>query len=103
MWRQGDVLIQAVDDVPDDAALRPDLVLAEGELTGHMHRVDDLTAALLFEKGDDLFLKVTAATATVVHDEHGPVTIKQGVYRVWRQREYSPDAIRTKRTRWVRD
>ena len=26
--------------------------------------------------------------------EHGPITLPRGTYRVWQQREYSPEAIR---------
>lgn len=28
--------------------------------------------------------------ATLVHDEHGPIALDPGVYRVWKQREYVP-------------
>ncbi len=102
MWRQGDVLIQAIDEIPDGAVEKPDRILAEGEATGHMHRVADPATADLFKNGADLFLRVHAAETTVVHDEHGPIVLKTGTYRVWRQREYAPDAIRIK-TRPVRD
>jgi len=30
----------------------------------------------------------------VVHEEHGPISLEPGTYRVWIQREYSPEAIR---------
>lgn len=30
--------------------------------------------------------------ATLVHEEHRAIEIPQGFYRVWRQREYRPDA-----------
>ena len=77
MWRQGDILIQAVQEVPVDSTPKLDLILAEGELTGHVHRIADSNSALLFQKGDDLFLRVTSATATIVHDEHGPISRKR--------------------------
>jgi hypothetical protein len=92
MWRQGDVLIQRVDDLPEFCVRKADLILAEGEASGHMHRVADLDSAELFMgQGGDLFLKVTAEAATIVHDEHGPITLQRGTYRVWKQREYTPD------------
>jgi hypothetical protein len=34
---------------------------------------------------------------TVVHEEHRPITLTSGYYRVWRQREYSPEEIRVVR------
>jgi hypothetical protein len=94
MWRQGDVFIAPIRSVPADAKRRPGGVLVEGELTGHSHRVADLRTAELFEAGGELFLQVRADAATIVHQEHGPITLLRGTYRVWGQREYSPEAIR---------
>ncbi|HEY1379146.1 MAG TPA: hypothetical protein VGF55_20255 [Gemmataceae bacterium] len=97
LWRQGDVFIATVPAVPADAIPRPHCVLAEGEVTGHSHRVDQPGAARLFAHPTAMYLEVTAAAATIVHQEHSPVTLPRGVYRVWRQREYSPEAIRVVR------
>jgi hypothetical protein len=94
MWRQGDVFLAPVRSVPAAAKARPGGVLVEGELTGHSHRVADPRTADLLEAGDDLFLRVLAEAATIVHQEHGPITLPRGTYRVWGQREYSPEAIR---------
>ena len=94
MWRQGDVFIAPVRSIPKGAKPRPGGVLVEGELTGHSHRVADLRTAAVLESGGGLFLRVLADTATVVHQEHGPITLPRGAYRVWGQREYSPEAIR---------
>jgi hypothetical protein len=30
----------------------------------------------------------------VIHEEHQPITLEPGIYRVWQQREYTPEAIR---------
>jgi hypothetical protein len=95
MWRQGDILIAAVAAIPRGATRRANCVLAEGELTGHSHRIDQPAAAELFEHKGMLYLRVLAHEAEVAHQEHGPITLPQGVYAVWRQREYSPQAIRT--------
>jgi hypothetical protein len=97
MWRHGDVLIAAVDAIPAGAVRRPGCVLAEGELTGHSHRIDRVGVAELWERGGMLYLDVCADSATVVHQEHRPITLPRGCYRVWQQREYSPQAIRTVR------
>jgi hypothetical protein len=94
MWRQGDIFICQTKALPAGAEPRPHCVLAEGEVTGHSHRVAADGGARLFAHPDSLFLEVIAATAVVVHEEHGPITLPRGVYRVWRQREYSPEAIR---------
>ena len=87
MWRQGDVLIQEVDAVPTDAARREDLVLAEGQATGHRHEIKDPKSAELFAKEGTLYLKVRK-TAEVVHPEHGAIVLRPASYRVWQQREF---------------
>jgi hypothetical protein len=39
-------------------------------------------------------VKVTGGSATVVHQEHAPLTLLEGTYRVRRQRELEPkDAV----------
>jgi hypothetical protein len=87
-------MIQAVEAVPQGSARRKNLVLAEGEKTGHKHQVAEADAADLFEKDGTLYLCVKEDSATVVHNEHKPIVLKKGIYRVWPQREYSPKAIR---------
>jgi hypothetical protein len=94
MWRQGDVFIAPVPSIPKGAKLRQGGVLVEGELTGHSHRVADLRTAEVLEAGDDLFLRVLADATKIIHQEHGPIVLPRGTYRIWGQREYSPEAIR---------
>jgi hypothetical protein len=94
MWRHGDVFIQASAEIPSEATRLPHLILAKGELTGHAHRIEESDAAQLFRHGEKLFLRVTGDRATVTHQEHAAITLKPGVYRVWIQREYSPERIR---------
>lgn len=97
LYRHGDVLVGAVDQIPSDAKKRPHLVLAEGEVTGHVHRIADPGSAQLFQHGPDVYLRVLADAATLTHEEHGPILLPRGTYRVWRQREYSPREIRVVR------
>ena len=94
MWRHGDVLIATVDTIPNEARLQTHTTLARGEITGHSHRVAEPRSAQLFEANGLLFLKVLADTATVIHQEHKPITLPRGNYRVWIQREYTPTEIR---------
>jgi hypothetical protein len=94
LYRHGDVLVSAIAAIPADAVKRPHLVLAEGEMTGHSHRIAEAGSAELYQLGTHMYLRVLAPTATLVHDEHGPIPLPRGHYRVWRQREYSPQEIR---------
>jgi hypothetical protein len=107
MFAQGDLLIERVADIePSGTILNADaggaVVLAEGEATGHRHAIYDQVTmfrddALAREVPAGLYLghlKVTEGSATVVHDEHAPLTLLEGTYRVRRQRELEPkDAV----------
>ncbi|WP_395749174.1 hypothetical protein [Prosthecobacter sp.] len=93
-WRQGDVFIIATDELPKELKARPP-VLAEGEVTGHAHRIKAGTRAqVLADASGGLFLDVEDAEATILHEEHGPVTVPRGQYLVRIQREYHPKEIR---------
>lgn len=91
LYRHGDVLVARVDRIPDEAQRLDGLVLARGEATGHSHRIAENDGrAQLMRAGAELFLVVRDASATLVHDEHGPIVLEPGHYRVWKQREYVP-------------
>lgn len=93
-WRQGDVWIEQYDGAwPEQATVKADGILAHGEVTGHAHRLEDLTAGLLVEREGVLYLRVTAPTR-IVHEEHAAIPLNPGMFRVIRQREYTPEAIR---------
>lgn len=93
-WRQGDVFIIATDSFPNDLKPRPP-ILAEGEVTGHAHRLRAGSPAQVLADGKGgLFLFVEGDEVTVEHEEHGPVTIPRGGYIVRIQREYHPKEIR---------
>jgi hypothetical protein len=94
LYRHGDLLVSSVDELPPDVKALHHLVLAEGELTGHSHRVAERDAAVLYQSASGLFLHVTDDVATLIHQEHGPIQLSTGYYHVWRQREYSPREFR---------
>ncbi|HLW03850.1 MAG TPA: hypothetical protein VKT82_34705 [Ktedonobacterales bacterium] len=94
LWRQGDVLIADIPTLPDGGTFRQGTVLVTGEATGHAHRVEDTHKAEVWEVNGQLYLNVLDATR-IVHDEHLPISLPPGIYRVWQQREYSPRDIRT--------
>jgi hypothetical protein len=103
LYRQGDVLFCAIDQIPaGKRAKRENGVVAYGEVTGHKHALADLTTAEVLEIGDGLFVHVSEEGlsiegdpgATFVHEEHGPISLPPGDYRIQIQREYSPEEIR---------
>jgi hypothetical protein len=107
MFAQGDLLIERVADIePSGTVLTPDAsgacVLAEGELTGHRHAIYDRVTmfrddALAREIPAGLYIghvKVEGGSALIHHQEHAPVNLTEGTYRVRRQRELEPrDAV----------
>jgi hypothetical protein len=90
-YQQGDVILRPTNDVPKDATIKKDGVLAEGEATGHAHTLEDPSTATLYETKDkDLYLAVTGDSATIRHQEHGPITLPGGVYKIGKVREVDP-------------
>jgi hypothetical protein len=96
MYRQGDVLLIPVEELPHDAKLQDieddKIILAEGEATGHHHAIANRNAQL-FEAATGMFLMLAKA-AQLYHQEHDKIDLPPGNYKVTRQREYSPEAIR---------
>lgn len=97
--RQGDVLILGVKSVPKNVEVvdRENglVVLAHGEATGHVHAIKSKKAALFRDpKLMAIFMTVTDEPVALEHEEHDTITIPPGNYRVIRQVEYSPEAIR---------
>src|SRR5687768_4538583 len=86
VWRQGDVFLIATPNLPEESRVEHRPVLAEGEVTGHAHRLADPAAGRVFTSNGDMYLEVLADSATVVHEEHGPVTVPRGGYVVRIQR-----------------
>ncbi len=93
LYRHGDLLVADAVSIPNGARPLHHLVLAEGELTGHSHRIAEREAATLYETLEGFFFEVHDDRATLVHQEHGPIELPRGIYRAWRQREYSPREI----------
>jgi hypothetical protein len=93
-YRHGDVLIATTRQIPEGVYPQKGNVLARGELTGHSHRFEPSRNADLFSDGAVLYLEVREPV-NLRHEEHDSIEIPPGTYRVWRQREYAPEAVRT--------
>lgn len=106
-FRQGDVFIQRLSDteeVPEQAKPVPHdngrTILAYGEVTGHAHALP--STAKLFRMEDNgsgapnltSYLKIEGMPCSLKHEEHAPIELQPGTYKVTIQREYSPEAIR---------
>ena|ERR1700677_1975513 len=108
-YRQGDILIERIAEIPNSAIKQKKskaIILAHGEVTGHHHCLEIADPADWWKEGEisaannkpstlagELFMALPKGGA-IKHDEHSKIVLPPGKYRVTRQREYSPEAIR---------
>ncbi|MBX2864227.1 MAG: hypothetical protein KTR27_11810 [Leptolyngbyaceae cyanobacterium MAG.088] len=85
--RQGDVILLPTSKVLGDEL--PHLTLVEGISTGHSHRISKGIARLFSHQGE-LYLQVRSRLAVLSHDEHRPLKVHHGNWKVYVQREYVP-------------
>lgn len=95
MIRQGDVLVMratksAITRAHKETTDPRGTVLAEGEATGHHHRIRLPGVVLLRAEGvSDAVLSVPRdIVALLEHEEHGTIEIGGGTHVVRRQKEY---------------
>lgn len=97
--RQGDVLLEAVEALPDGATAYPReldgrVILAHGEATGHAHAFEENYVSE-YRQGVDRFVVIQGgASAFLKHEEHTHHQVPPGIYKIRRQREYSHTEIR---------
>ena len=89
--QQGDVIIKKCSKIPASAkrvkrSIRG-FVLAEGEATGHAHVIIDNVE--VYEADGVLYLK-NSEQVSVRHEEHKPVTLSPGIWKVEIVKEYDP-------------
>ena len=93
-YRQGDVLLCAIDRIPSRAVRVPReenrVVVARGELSGHAHAFVKRARLLREKHGRRAFLVIGAGGAELMHEEHDPILVPAGHYELLRQREYDP-------------
>jgi len=103
---QGDLLIERAGDAPVSgvvlgSAEADAVVVAEGEFTGHHHK---LFGCVTFYRDDalardipgDLYVghvRVSGPVARLEHEEHAAINLEQGTYRVRRQRQLEPTDV----------
>jgi len=100
---QGDILVERVGDVEIsghviERVTDGSAVVAGGEKAGHFHTVigsvtlfrDDALARDIPAGLYTLHLQIHSARARLQHDEHAPITLTRGSYRLRRQRQLEP-------------
>lgn len=100
-FRQGDIIVEEVNALPagvvrvERLAGAP-IVLALGEVTGHHHAIHEGADSADWWKDDKGNQYVTTeAPVEITHQEHGAIPLApKKTYRVRRQVEYTPEAIK---------
>jgi hypothetical protein len=96
LYRQGDVLIQSIDEIPTMAKKSKSengkVILAYGEVTGHHHRFEGNTA-VEYRSNAERFIS-TKENAKLFHEEHETITFPRGNYKIIQQNEYTPQEIK---------
>lgn len=82
--QHGDVTIQEIKSLPKGivpvSRENGRLILARGEATGHNHSVLEKTATL-YQLGSELYMEVSDPVV-IVHEEHKPLTVPTGIYKI---------------------
>lgn len=89
-YRQGDVIIKKIDKLDlEKSSVKENNVIAEGEVTGHAHRITQGEARLLVnDLLQSIGLSVLFDTAILSHEEHEDIVLPRGDYEIKIQREY---------------
>ena len=104
---QGDILIERIDttlpanEAVGQAVRSGSVVIAEGEATGHRHRLlgtvtmfrDDALARDIPRGLYVAHVRIEGPTAWLVHEEHAPIALPRGTYRIRRQRSFAPTDV----------
>ena len=94
----GDVILERISELPKEFKnfeKSKDGALAYGELTGHLHQLQGKAFDLRTDPNGIKFLHVLEPTPAK-HQEHSPIVIPPGEYKIGIQREYDPFAKRAR-------
>jgi hypothetical protein len=93
IYRQGDIVLQRIDKLPDDVDFIGFEVRIKGE-TGHEHVLAGKTYSTQVAVADRPRVRdfiVLDTDQVMTHDEHPSLDVPAGVYSVHRVRAYDPE------------
>jgi hypothetical protein len=111
-YRQGDVALEKITSLPKEAKklslkdnnpipniiysgnfdpASKEVILAWGEVTGHKHAIN-MDFATMYEWNGDRILEIKPG-AKLRHQEHDPITLDPGIYKIVHQQEYTPKEV----------
>jgi hypothetical protein len=89
-FRQGDVFVQKITKIPSSATKEKckEKIVAYGEVTGHKHVIRPVRGGVSFFNDNGQVLCSVSQEAVLVHEEHKPIMLSKGEYKVSVQREF---------------
>ena len=109
MYRHGDLLITRINAVPQSAINISSKIIAEGEVSGHKHKlVGQATVRIITGKdvGHTIIERVESGDVSInripelyfsasedvklTHEEHKTLELPRGSYKVTKEREFNP-------------
>lgn len=88
--RHGDLLLTKVETMPNGKTIKHDgqYILAEGEMTGHAHRLTgDPNQLKVREKRNVTYMSLTIPMP-LTHEEHKTIEIPFGIWKLTFEKEY---------------
>ncbi|MBI2135741.1 hypothetical protein HYU06_01580 [Candidatus Woesearchaeota archaeon] len=89
IYRQGDVVLKEINDMPDNLTKAKHNILAFGEVTGHKHQLLSQQIVVLEDKASQKYVQLKQKTI-LQHEEHKALEIDIGNYQVIIEREFNP-------------
>ena len=86
IYRQGDILFTKVESMPENTSKIDSKIIEKGEVSGHAHVIEN---GNLYSTWRTPMYIQAKENAVVVHEEHDPIDLPKGTYRIVRQRQYS--------------
>jgi len=89
-YRQGDIFVQQIEKIASSAVKEKckQKTVALGEVTGHSHLLRPVIGVVEFFTDNGATLCQVEQEAELVHEEHKPIVLKKGKYKVFQQREF---------------
>ena len=97
MYRHGDLLITKINAIPEDTVQINDKIIAEGEISGHKHKIFGSAQVHIRPSFIDRPINENSEVwfnafdeIKLGHEEHKTLEIPKGVYKVTKEQQFDP-------------
>ena len=93
-YRQGDVALKQLHRLPKGLKKLETLIVAQGEATGHHHKLvadrPETQIAIMEDIQGKKYIQIIGGQARLTHQEHDTIILQPGIFEVGIEREYDP-------------